>query len=139
EWVQFNRAIINTRDEPLADARKYRRLHQLHGDTNVLPTSLLLKVGTTALVLDLLQTDRLPKIVLADAVMTFRNLSNQPDGPWLAPLADGRCANAVGLLFQFFEAARSEFRGRDTETDGGLGVGEEVLCALAPSCDIRAG
>ena len=35
EWVQFNRAIINTRDEPLADARKYRRLHLLHGDTNV--------------------------------------------------------------------------------------------------------
>ena len=39
EWVQFNRAIINTRDEPLADARKYRRLHLLHGDTNVLPAS----------------------------------------------------------------------------------------------------
>ena len=91
EWVQFNRAIINTRDEPLADARKYRRLHLLHGDTNVLPTSLLLKVGTTALVLDLLETDRLPRIVLADAVMTFRNLSHQPDGPWLVPLADGRC------------------------------------------------
>src|SRR5256885_14589253 len=57
ECVQFNRAIINTRDEPLADARKYRRLHLLHGDTNVLPTSLLLKVGTTALVLDLLELD----------------------------------------------------------------------------------
>ena len=52
EWVQFNRAIINTRDEPLADSRKYRRLHLLHGDTNVLPTTLLLKVGTTSLVLD---------------------------------------------------------------------------------------
>ena len=55
EWVQFNRAIINTRDEPLADARKYRRLHLLHGDTSVLPTTLLLKVGTTSLVLDLLE------------------------------------------------------------------------------------
>jgi proteasome accessory factor A len=57
EWVQFNRAIINTRDEPLADARKYRRLHLLHGDTNVLPASLLLKVGTTSLVLDLLENE----------------------------------------------------------------------------------
>ena len=139
EWVQFNRAIINTRDEPLADARKYRRLHLLHGDTNVLPTSLLLKVGTTALVLDLLELDRLPKIVLADAVMTFRNLSHQPDGPWLAPLADGRCANAVELLFQFFEAARSEFRGRDTETDVVLRVWEEVLSALATTRDILVG
>jgi proteasome accessory factor A len=139
EWVQFNRAIINTRDEPLADARKYRRLHLLHGDTNVLPTSLLLKVGTTALVLDLLELDRLPKIVLADAVMTFRNLSHQPDGPWLAPLADGRCANAVELLFAFFEAARSEFRGRDTETDVVLRVWEEVLSALATTRDILVG
>ncbi|MBG85374.1 MAG: hypothetical protein CMO80_00535 [Verrucomicrobiales bacterium] len=34
EWVQFNRAIINTRDEPLADPRRYRRLHLLHGDTS---------------------------------------------------------------------------------------------------------
>jgi proteasome accessory factor A len=111
----------------------------LHGDTNVLPTSLLLKVGTTALVLDLLELDRLPRIVLADAVMTFRNLSHQPDGPWLAPLADGRCANAVELLFQFFEAARSEFRGRDTETDVVLRVWEEVLSALATTRDILVG
>ena len=131
EWVQFNRAIINTRDEPLADARKYRRLHLLHGDTNVLPTSLLLKVGTTALVLDLLEMDRLPKIVLADAVMTFRNLSHQPDGPWLVPLADGRCANAVELLFKFLEAGRNEFLGRDMETDVILRVWEDVLSALA--------
>ena len=131
EWVQFNRAIINTRDEPLADARKYRRLHLLHGDTNVLPTSLLLKVGTTALVLDLLEMDRLPKIVLADAVMTFRNLSHQPDGPWLVPLADGRCANAVELLSKFLEAGRNEFLGRDMETDVILRVWEDVLSALA--------
>jgi proteasome accessory factor A len=60
EWVQFNRAIINTRDEPLADARKYRRLHLLHGDTSVLPTTLLLKIGSTSLALDLLEIDHMP-------------------------------------------------------------------------------
>ena len=139
EWVQFNRAIINTRDEPLADARKYRRLHLLHGDTNVLPTSLLLKVGTTALVLDLLELDPLPKIVLADAVMTFRNLSHQPDGPWLVPLTDGRCASAVELLFKFLDASRREFSGRDNETDIVLRVWEEVLSALATRPDILVG
>jgi pup-ligase protein len=139
EWVQFNRAIINTRDEPLADARKYRRLHLLHGDTNVLPTTLLLKAGTTALVLDLLELDQLPRVVLSDAVMTFRNLSHQPDGPWLAPLADGRCANAVELLFQYQEAARKEFRGRDTETDIVLRVWEEVLSALATQPEMLVG
>ena len=68
EWVQHNRAIINTRDEPLADPRKYRRLHLIHGDTHVLPSALFLKIGATRLVLDLLEADDLPEMALADAV-----------------------------------------------------------------------
>jgi len=131
EWVQFNRAIINTRDEPLADARKYRRLHLLHGDTNVLPTTLLLKVGTTSLVLDLLEMNCLPKVILADAVVAFHNLSHQPDGPWLVQLADGRCADAVHLLQEFQQAAHQELRGRDSETDDLLKIWGDVLAALA--------
>ncbi|MEO7299213.1 MAG: proteasome accessory factor PafA2 family protein [Verrucomicrobiota bacterium] len=131
EWVQFNRAIINTRDEPLADARKYRRLHLLHGDTNVLPATLLLKVGTTSLVLDLLEMDCLPKIMLADAVMTFRSLAHQLSGPWLVPLSDGRCVEAIGLLQQFQEAAKRELSGRDKETDDLIKIWGETLDSLA--------
>ncbi len=131
EWVQFNRAIINTRDEPLADSRKYRRLHLLHGDTNVLPAALLLKIGTTSLVLDLLEADALPKIVLSDAVMSFRNLSHQASGPWLVPLANGRCAEAVALLQQFCDAAQREFQGRDEETNLLLQIWNKTLAALA--------
>ncbi|HEV7927843.1 MAG TPA: proteasome accessory factor PafA2 family protein [Verrucomicrobiae bacterium] len=131
EWVQFNRAIINTRDEPLADARKYRRLHLLHGDTNVLPASLLLKVGTTSLVLDLLEANCLPKIVLADAVATFRCLSHQPDGPWRVQLADGRCVEALDLLFEYQQAAKAELSGRDDETDQLLAIWNDTLNALA--------
>ena len=48
QWVQFNRAIINARDEPLADYRKYRRLHLLIGDSNMRPYANALKIGTTA-------------------------------------------------------------------------------------------
>jgi proteasome accessory factor A len=131
EWVQFNRAIINTRDEPLADARKYRRLHLLHGDTNVLPTSLLLKVGTTSLVLDLLEANCLPKIALADAVAAFRSLSHQPDGPWRVQLADGRCVEALDLLLEYQQAAKAELSGRDDETDLLLSVWGDTLHALA--------
>ena len=131
EWVQFNRAIINTRDEPLADARKYRRLHLLHGDTNVLPASLLLKVGTTSLVLDLLEVNGLPKIVLADAVAAFRALSHQPDGPWRVQLADGRCVEALDLLFEYQRAAQAEFSGRDAETDQLLSIWDNTLATLA--------
>jgi proteasome accessory factor A len=139
EWVQFNRAIINTRDEPLADARKYRRLHLLHGDTSVLPATLLLKVGTTSLVLDLLEMDRMPKMVLADAVLSFRGMSHQPDGPWLVTLADGRVENAVELLFQFYEAARYEFNGRDDETNTLLDVWQETLTALGKQPEALVG
>src|SRR5947207_1697397 len=56
QWVQFNRAIINARDEPLADYRKYRRLHLLIGDSNMSPFATALKIGTTACVLSLLET-----------------------------------------------------------------------------------
>ncbi len=131
EWVQFNRAIINTRDEPLADARRYRRLHLLHGDTNVLATSLLLKVGTTALVLDLLELDHMPKLMLDDAVMTFRGISHQPDGPWLVKMSDGRSMDAIEVLFRYHEAAVSEFKGRDAETDTLLKIWGETMRTLA--------
>jgi proteasome accessory factor A len=139
EWVQFNRAIINTRDEPLADHRKYRRLHLLHGDSNVLPTSLLLKVGTTSLMLDLLEMNCLPKTVLSDAVVAFRNLSHQPDGPWPVQLADGRWTDAVQLLQLYHDTARAELRGRDAETDGLLSIWGEVLTGLATAPDSLVG
>lgn len=131
EWVQFNRAIINTRDEPLADARRFRRLHLLHGDTSVLPCTLALKIGTTSLLLDLLEINHLPPIALADAVQTFRHLSHQTDGPWTVPLATGESADALELLARYQAAAASEFSGRDLETDAILRLWAETLDQLA--------
>jgi proteasome accessory factor A len=130
EWVQFNRAIINTRDEPLADPSRFRRLHLIHGDTSVLPATLGLKCGTASLVLDLLEMNRLPRVALADAVFTFRTLSHQPDGPWLVQLADGREVPAVEVLRWFYAAAQKEFHGRDAETDALLGIWDRVLMDL---------
>ena len=51
EWIQFSRAIINTRDEPLSDYTKYRRLHLLVGDSNMSEYATALKIGTTSLLL----------------------------------------------------------------------------------------
>lgn len=130
EWVQFNRAIINTRDEPLADGRRFRRLHLLHGDTSVLTETLALKLGSTALVLDLLEKDALPSVYLADAVGTLRALSNQPDGPWEAPLADGRIVPVLDLLEMYRDAAALHFGGRDEETDQVLQLWTRTLEAL---------
>ena len=107
EWVQFNRALINARDEPLADYRRFRRLHLLLGDSNLLPFCNALKVGTTALVLDLLEADALPPLALTDAVRAMRNLSHQPNGPWKVELADGRDCSALDVLEEFLAAACS--------------------------------
>ncbi|MCW5556971.1 MAG: proteasome accessory factor PafA2 family protein [Verrucomicrobiae bacterium] len=141
EWVQFNRAIINTRDEPLADARRFRRLHLLHGDTSVLPDTLALKVGTTSLVLDLLEMDRLPRVALLDAVGTFRDLSAQPEGAWRVQLAEGAGAElaAVEVLDRFRAAAAAEFAGRDAETDRVLDTWRATLEALATDPDRLVG
>ena len=131
EWVQHNRAIINTRDEPLADPRLYRRLHLIHGDTNVLPSALFLKVGTTRLVLDLLDADELPQLVLADAVTTLRQISRQLTPPWCVTLADGKMADALELLDCFRSKASRLFRGRDAETDAILNLWEWTQSQLA--------
>lgn len=131
EWVQHNRAIINTRDEPLADPRRYRRLHLLHGDTNVLPAALYLKVGATRLVLDLLEQDALPTVALDDAVGTLRRLSHQAHPPWRIELSDGQAADAVEVLGQFRQRAHKRFKGRDAETDTMLGLWARVESGLA--------
>jgi proteasome accessory factor A len=131
EWVQHNRAIINTRDEPLADARKYRRLHLIHSDTHVLPSALYLKVGATRLVLDLLEADYLPDVALADAVGTLQALSHQPQPPWRVDLAGGKAGDPVELLGQFRQRALQRFGGRDAETDAVLSLWATVETGLA--------
>src|ERR1700675_1482173 len=91
QWVQFNRAIINARDEPLADYRKYRRLHLLIGDSNMSPFATALKVGTTALILTLLEEGSLPDdVILLDAVLATRQISHEGTGHAVVPLEDGR-------------------------------------------------
>lgn len=131
EWVQHNRSIINTRDEPLADPRKYRRLHLLHGDTNVLPAALYLKIGATRLVLDLLEANDLPAINLADAVWTLRSLSHQPAPPWRVTLEDGSEADALEILSRYRKLAAKNFGGRSVETDTILALWERVENGLA--------
>jgi proteasome accessory factor A len=130
EWVQHNRAIINTRDEPLADPRHYRRLHLLHGDTNVLPAALFLKVGATRLMLDLLDADDLPSIALADAVHAMRTLSRCVRPPWRVTLDKGMEVDAVELLSQFRLRAQARFGRRDGETDAVLALWLRVEQAL---------
>jgi proteasome accessory factor A len=131
QWVQFNRAIINARDEPLADYRKYRRLHLLIGDSNMSPFATALKIGTTACVLSLLEEGRLPSnLVLADAVQSTRDISRDPTQRWIVDLENGKTIGALDVQWEFHRLAQKYLRNRDAETDWLLESWSFVLEAL---------
>jgi proteasome accessory factor A len=140
QWVQFNRAIINARDEPLADYRKFRRLHLLIGDSNMSPFATALKVGTTACILTLLEEDKFPRgLILQDAVVATREVSHQPDGPWLVELENGRTAGALDVQWRFLDAAVKHLQGRDVEIDWLLESWSFVLDSFATNLDALIG
>jgi proteasome accessory factor A len=98
-----SRPIINTRDEPHADADKYRRLHVIIGDANLAETSTYLKVGTTSLVLDLIEEGPqygmdLSDLALARPVHAVHVISRDPSLRATVALADGR--ELTGLALQ---------------------------------------
>jgi len=118
QWVQFNRAIINARDEPLADYRRYRRLHLLIGDSNMSPFANALKIGTTALVLTLLEQGELPEdVVLQDAVLATRQISHEGSVHGAVALEDGRTRSALDIQEAFLAHAQQHLGRQDEETD----------------------
>jgi len=131
QWVQFNRAIINARDEPLADYRKYRRLHLLIGDSNMSPFATALKIGTTACVLSLLEEGRLPKdLSLSDAVQTTRGISRDQSGMWVVRLENGKTMGALDIQWEFHKLACKHLCGASEEMDWLLDSWSFTLAAL---------
>ncbi|MFM9377998.1 depupylase/deamidase Dop [Gordonia sp. VNK21] len=95
----LKRGIINTRDEPHAEPDKYRRLHVIIGDANLAETATYLKVGTTALVLDLIEAGiDLSDLALAWPVQAVHTISHDPTLTAAVALADGR--ELTGLALQ---------------------------------------
>ncbi len=131
QWVQFNRAIINARDEPLADFRRYRRLHLLLGDSNVSPFATALKVGTTSLILTLLEEALVPSdVIIGDAVTAMRSISRAARGRGLVELQDGRTRDVLDIQDHFLAFANEYLGGRDEETDWILKSWQFTLEAL---------
>src|SRR5207342_3396051 len=94
----LKRPIINTRDEPHADADKYRRLHVIIGDANLAETSTYLKVGTTSLVVDLIEEGfDLSDLALARPVHAVHVVSRDPSLRATVAMADGRELTALAL------------------------------------------
>ncbi|HEX2036358.1 MAG TPA: proteasome accessory factor PafA2 family protein [Chloroflexota bacterium] len=125
------RPIFNTRDEPHADKTKYRRLHVIIGDANRSEWATAMKVGTTALVLDLVEDGWVPSLELQDPVAALKVISRGHDLMATVVLTDGRVVRARDVVQHYFEAAERAFAGRDTETDWVLQQWRETLHGLA--------
>jgi Pup amidohydrolase len=133
----LKRPIINTRDEPHADPDKYRRLHVILGDANLSEISTYLKLGTTALVLAMIEDRFLASDLSVESpVAELRAISHDPSLRHLVKLRDGRKMTAVQLQMEYLELARkfSEDKyGTDVDdiTSDVLGRWESVLGRLA--------
>ena len=129
----LKRPIINTRDEPHADADKYRRLHVIIGDANLSEISTYLKVGTTALILEMIEEKALtPDLGIADPVTELKLVSHDPTLAHRLRLRDGRMLTALDLQWAYYERARAfvDQRGGDEQTEDVLSRWESVLDRL---------
>ncbi|MBT4101178.1 MAG: proteasome accessory factor PafA2 family protein [Gemmatimonadetes bacterium] len=130
QWIQFSRAIINTRDEPLADVGLYRRLHLLVGDSNMSEYATALKVGTTALMLELMEERIIPEVRLLDPVQAIRDISRDLTYRWEVQLEDGSWTTALEIQRQYLQLADQYLRGKDDEGDWVLDEWRFVLNGL---------
>ena len=116
----LKRPIINTRDEPHADARKYRRLHVIAGDANMSEVATYLKVGTTAIVLGMVEHDALARQwAFADPVRAMQEVSFDLSLQRPLELEDGTRMRAIDVQEALCTDARTFIDREGTEAVGG--------------------
>jgi proteasome accessory factor A len=132
----LKRPIINTRDEPHADPEKYRRLHVIIGDANLAEISTYLKVGTTSLVLAMIE-DRFigQDLAVEQPVRGLRDVSHDATLKHQLTMADGRKLTAVQLQMEYLDLAKKYVEDRlgsdaDEQTVDVLARWESVLTRL---------
>ncbi|GAA1348536.1 Pup--protein ligase [Falsarthrobacter nasiphocae] len=133
-----SRPMINTRDEPHADASLYRRLHVISGDSSMAQGTTFLKIGTASLVLRLIEAgERLPDVSVANPLRSLRDVSVAVDSPAPLGLADGRTATALELQRTFYAhaAAFCEREGATDEERDVLTLWDAVLTDLEEGTD----
>ena len=104
-----SRPMINTRDEPHANAELYRRMHVIVGDSTMAEPTALLKVGATDLMLRLMEAHvRLPDLTLANEMQAIRAVAHDLTGTATVELADGRHLTAVEIQQTYLDVVRSQ-------------------------------
>jgi Pup amidohydrolase len=99
------RPLINTRDEPHADANRYRRFHVILGDSNMSEWATAMKIGTTALVLDLIERGQAPQLEIAQPIDANKSISRDQTYDWIIELKDGRKISAIEVQRIYLRAA----------------------------------
>lgn len=142
----FNRPIFNTRDEPHADAHEWRRLHVINGDANMFDVSILLRTGTTALVLWAIEQGpdlSWEGLDLADPVSAVQTVSRDITLKHALPLLNGSSATAVELQRRYLDLVQEAFAVSDTEPSSRqrevLKRWEDTLEALETAPETLAG
>ncbi len=129
-----SRPIINTRDEPHADADLYRRLHVIVGDSNMSDTTNLLKVVSAHLVLSMIESGTVMRdLTLANPIRSIREISHDTTGTRTVKLANGRELSAIQMQTEYFQKV-SEFVARrgivDPATQQGMELWERSIKAV---------
>ena len=133
----LKRPIINTRDEPHADPERHRRLHVIVGDANLAEAATYLKMGSTSLVLALIEAGGLREdLVLADPVREIHAVSHDPSLTHRLTLRDGRRMTALEIQRAYLESAadlaeKQAVAGVDAQTADILQRWDRVLVDLA--------
>ncbi len=128
-----SRPIINTRDEPHADAERFRRLHVIVGDSNMSETTELLKIGTTDLVLRMIEAGVVMRdLTLENAIRAIREVSHDMTGRRRVKLANGREASALEIQLEYYAKARDfvQRRGTDATAERVLDLWERTIKAV---------
>ncbi|MET0422114.1 MAG: depupylase/deamidase Dop [Acidimicrobiia bacterium] len=132
----LKRPIVNTRDEPHADASTYRRLHVIAGDANLCEVSTFLKVGTTAIVLAMIEDGFIDKdLSIIGPVNAMRVVSHDPTCRATVELFDGGRTTAVELQWEFLRLAQKYADETGLEMCGGEVVGAMVLARWEAALD----
>jgi proteasome accessory factor A len=128
--VRFNRALINPKWEHFYSHEGMTRLHLLFGESNQNEYAYALKVGTTALVLRMLEDHLVPdSLALAQPLIALREVSRDPSYEWVVSLIKGDTIGAVDLQRAYLALAQ-QYRGESRQTDWVLREWESILDGL---------
>lgn len=100
-----SRPLVNTRDEPHADPSRYRRFHVILGDSNMSEWATAMKIGTTAMVLDLIERGEAPQLEIAQPIDAHKSISRDQTYDWIIELKDGRKISAIDVQRIYLQAA----------------------------------